>query len=282
MGTFHEYKKRFTLIELLAVIAVGILLTALAVPAFRSMTQANRVAECAGNLKGFLERARVRAANERCCVAVILPNGEVSNALKQYRLGGCRLAYVEKNVSGEYIFGRWLDEEWTKAPAGTLLSQTGSSAFASDGGDITGCTLKITDELVGAAACLSQVSAIRSDDGSTALNAGQCKTVQIRHFVFSNRLHLIPSDRAHLVTVGFARATLELGSLFELHGHGRSLDNEVKALVGVVRDHYGQHLASLVLHELHTLELAQPLHTYTNLYSLVASKLGHALLAKSR
>lgn len=172
MGTIHEYKSRFTLIELVAVIAVGILLTALAVPAFRTLMRANRVAEYAGNVKSALERARVRAVNERCHVALIFPNGAVSDAVKRYRLGGCRSAYVEKTVSGDYTFSKWLDPSWQTAPRGALLSQVASSAFAADGGDVTGCTEKLADALAGAEDCLTPVAAIKDDDGSTSLNAG--------------------------------------------------------------------------------------------------------------
>lgn len=160
MSTVHGYKKFFTLIELLAVIAVGILLTALAVPAFRSLTRSRQIDVCAANIKNALERARVRAVNERCYVAVILPNGEVIDSLKRYRLGGCRLAYAEKTVSGDYTFSQWLDSEWREMPAGVLLSQVKSSEFDRDGGDITGCTSKITDALAGADACMNQISGI--------------------------------------------------------------------------------------------------------------------------
>ena len=172
MGTGHDHKKSFTLIELLAVIAVGALLTLLAVPAFRAMTRYDAVDDCAGNIKNALERARVRAVNEHCYVAVILPNGAVSEALKPYRLGGSRLAYVEKTVAGDYAFGKWLDPEWRAAPRGALLSRVDSAAFVPEGGDVTGCTANITDALAGAASCLSPVSGLKADDGATALDAG--------------------------------------------------------------------------------------------------------------
>ena len=172
MGTIRGYRNSFTLIELVAVIAVGILLTALAVPAFRTLMRANRVAEYAGNVKSALERARVRAVNERCYVALIFPNGAVSDALKRCRLGGCRSAYVEKTVSGGYTFGKWLDQSWQTTPPGVLLSQVKDAAFTTDGGDVTGCTEKITDALAGAADCLTPVAAIKADDGSTSLEAG--------------------------------------------------------------------------------------------------------------
>ena len=193
MSTGHEYKKRFTLIELLAVIGVGILLTALAVPAFRSLTQSDRVAEGAADIKNALERARVRAVNERCHVAVILPNGAVSAALQPYRLGGCRLAYVEKTVSGEYAFVKWLDPEWRKMSAGALLSQVGTSAFVPDGGDITGCTLKLTDALAGADTSLTAVSGIKGDDAA-ALDAGEYPAL-----IFTPQGDAVGGGKCHLL-----------------------------------------------------------------------------------
>ena len=234
MSTVHEHKKRFTLIELLAVIAVGILLTALAVPAFRSMTRENYVSECAGNLKKVLSRARVRAVNERCYVAAILPNGVVSEGLKEYRLGGCRCAYVEKTVSGEYTFSKWLDPEWVKAPAGALLSQVGSSEFVSDGGDITGCTLKISDALAGAAACLGKVGAIRGDDGSTALDAGEYCAL-----IFTPQGSVVGSGKCYLL-ISEARVADDDSIVYPTAftvGAGRSANNivlKLNKLTGIV------------------------------------------------
>ncbi len=174
MSTIHKNKKLFTLIELLAVIAVGILLTSLAVPGFRSLTRSSRVDECAANVKSALEQARVRAVNGRIYVAVILPNGSVSDELKQYRLGGFRLARVEKTVSGDYTFYDWIDTSWRRGPRGAALSQLKSSPFVPEGGDLTGCTEKITDALAGATECLGEVAGIKADDSSTPLDAGDC------------------------------------------------------------------------------------------------------------
>ena len=173
MSTVHDNRKVFTLIELLVVISIGILLTSLAVPTFRSMTRANLVGECAGSIKSVLERARVRAVNERCFVAAVFPNGGVSEALKPCRLGGFRLAYVEMSVSGKYTFLKWLDPEWRRTAAGALLSRVDSSVFIPEGGDITGCTAKITDALAGAAGCFEEISGLKDDDGSTVLDAGE-------------------------------------------------------------------------------------------------------------
>ena len=171
MSTVHCHKKSFTLVELLVVIAIGVMLTLLAIPAFRGMMRANAVDDCAATLKNALERARVRAVSEHCYVAVILPNGAVSEALKPYRLGGSRLAYVDKNVSGEYTFSRWLDPTWRSAPRGALLSRVDTAAFVPQDGGITGCTVKITDALAGAPGVLAPVSGIKGDDGA-ALDAG--------------------------------------------------------------------------------------------------------------
>ena len=172
MGTLHVGRKFFTLIELLAVLALAVLLSALAVPAFSGLSRADKVNEAAAVFKRALEYARVRAVNDRCCVAVILPNGGVSTAIERYRLAGCRLAYVEKSPSGDYAFTKWLDRSWRAFPRGGLLVKASSSAFVPDAsGDILDCTAAIGDRLAGASECLVEVADLKDDAGSP-LNAG--------------------------------------------------------------------------------------------------------------
>ena len=234
MSTVRGYRKCFTLIELLAVIAVGILMTALAVPAFRSLMRANQVADCAATAKSVLERARVRAVNERCCIAVILPNGEVSDALKQYRLSGSRLAYVEKNVSGDYTFSKWLDPAWQKFPTGALLSRVDDAVFVPQDGDITGCTPNLSAALTGAADCFSRISGIKDDDGSASLDAGEHCAL-----IYTAQGSVVGSGKCYLL---FSEARLADGETIVYPtavtpGSGRSANNivlKLNKLTGIV------------------------------------------------
>ena len=91
MDNILRYGRRFTLIELLAVVALISMLMALGVPAFARMIRGNKVDECARNIKLALEQAQMRAASERRHVAVIFPNGSsVDSSLNPYRLSGFR------------------------------------------------------------------------------------------------------------------------------------------------------------------------------------------------
>ena len=62
MGISRIGKYRFTLVELLAVVALIGMLMALGVPAFARMIRGNKVDECARSIKLGLEQAQMRAA----------------------------------------------------------------------------------------------------------------------------------------------------------------------------------------------------------------------------
>lgn len=170
MNKIKVCKARFTLVELLAVVALMALLMGLGVPAFARMIRGSRVDDTARNIKLALEQAQMRAASERRHVAVIFPNGSVADKLKPYRLGGCRLAYVRKN-DANYKFIGWVEgSDWNNAPNGAILTRVKTGEFSSSGGDIdngdvTGCTEKVTDTLKGAGE-LKTVTEVKDDDGS--------------------------------------------------------------------------------------------------------------------
>lgn len=178
MDRIERYRTRFTLIELLAVVALISLLMAIGVPAFSRMIRGSRVDECARNIKLGLEQAQMRAASERRYVAVIFPNGkddDVDTTLRAYRLGGFRSAFVNKN-GGNYDFVRWLDAEWRNAPNGAILTRIDTSEFTTSEGDVTGCTAKATDVLKGAKTDaderLKKVTGVKNDDGN-AISVGE-------------------------------------------------------------------------------------------------------------
>ena len=178
MDGIRRHKTRFTLIELLAVVALISVLMAVGVPAFARMVRGSKVDESARNIKLALEQAQMRAASERCYVAVIFPNGSVSDQLKPYRLGGFRTAYVKYTVDDEgneeYKFSKWADDEWRNAPDGAILTRIGDSDFtpAADAADITisGCTAAANSSLQGAGS-LAEITGVKDDSGGD-LNVG--------------------------------------------------------------------------------------------------------------
>ena len=176
---------RFTLIELLVVVALTSMLMGLGVPAFVRMIRGNKVDECARNIKLGLEQAQMRAASERCKAAVIFPSGgNVSDALKTYRLGGFRTAFVKNRGSlKNFKFVRWLDPEWRGQPNGAMLVKVGTSSFTSagesaSGADVTGCTEKITDELAGSGS-LYEISSVKEIQGSSTVSVNVGKNTAI-------------------------------------------------------------------------------------------------------
>ena len=201
MDRIERYKSRFTLIELLAVVALISLLMAIGVPAFSRMIRGSRVDECARNIKLGLEQAQMRAASERRHVAVIFPNGSDSNVadkLKPYRLGGFRTAYVNKNGTA-YDFVGWVDgSDWRNAPNGAILTRIDTSKFTTESnGDVTGCTAKATDALKGATGSLKSLSGVKDDDGTTALEAGANTALIFTPYgevVSTSKLYLLVSE----------------------------------------------------------------------------------------
>lgn len=170
MYRFQRYKRRFTLIELLAVVALISMLMMVGVPAFARMIRGSKVDESARNIKLALEQAQMRAASERCYVAVIFPNGDVTDSVVPYRLGGFRTAYVKKKAGGGYEFSKWVDPEWRNAPSGALLVKIDTGSFSTTDNDVTGCTEKSDDDLEGANA-LKEITGVK--EGNSELKVGK-------------------------------------------------------------------------------------------------------------
>jgi len=117
---------RFTLIELLAVMAIASLLVGLMLPAFNRMLAGNKVDDMAVRLKLGLELAQATAASKNRYVALVLPNGSDSTItdeeVQQHRLGGYRMAYVAKS-GNNWNFENWVEgSDWRNAPAGAVLA----------------------------------------------------------------------------------------------------------------------------------------------------------------
>ncbi len=116
---------RFTLIEMLAVVAIASILIALITPAVQNLMFGSRVDQCVSNFKLGLEQAQSKAIASRRYVALVLPyNHENTTSAtmqyNQYCKGGYRMAYVTK--SGEYYnFDRWVEhQDWKNPNAGAL------------------------------------------------------------------------------------------------------------------------------------------------------------------
>ncbi|MDD3886854.1 MAG: type II secretion system protein [Victivallaceae bacterium] len=87
-------KRRFSLIELLAVMAIFGLLLTLLLPSFNRMINGSKVDQMSSQLKLELERAQSRAVTSRRYVALILPYYKSYIDDMDSCFGGSRMAYV--------------------------------------------------------------------------------------------------------------------------------------------------------------------------------------------
>ena len=108
-------KQRFTLIEMLAVIAIVSILIAILAPAFNRMLFGNKVDQCAANLKLGFELAQARAISSRKYVAMVMPTDrDIINdrKLRNFCNGGFRLAYVRN--TGTATAPSWTFDSWVE------------------------------------------------------------------------------------------------------------------------------------------------------------------------
>ena len=126
-------KSRFTLIEMLAVVAISSILIALITPAVQGLMFGSRVDQYASNFKLGMEQAQSKAFASRKYVALVLPyNHSVTNDLTPYCKGGYRMAYVTRDGSS-YNFERWIDNnDWKNPNAGALCVDITNAGPASD------------------------------------------------------------------------------------------------------------------------------------------------------
>ena len=118
-------KSRFTLIEMLAVVAIASILIALITPAVQNLMFGSRVDQCTSNFKLGLEQAQSKAIASRKYVALVLPfnHKNTDSDSKQYNIycrSGYRMAYVTRD-GDNYNFDRWVEnQDWKNPNAGAL------------------------------------------------------------------------------------------------------------------------------------------------------------------
>ncbi len=117
-------KSSFTLIEILAVIALLSVLISVFAPAFSRMMFGSKVDQMASNFKTGMEMAQSKAVASRKYVAMIIPCNYAAITdpkLKPYCNGGYRLAFVKKDGE-DWKFVGWVPgSNWTNIADGAML-----------------------------------------------------------------------------------------------------------------------------------------------------------------
>jgi len=117
-----KIKKSFTLIEMIAVVAIAGALIAMFVPAFSRMMFGSKVDQAASDFKLGLEMAQAQAVSSRKYVAMVIPQyyGKADKRLQPYCDGGYRLAFVDKEG---HFFGWVPGSSWRNAADGARFLQ---------------------------------------------------------------------------------------------------------------------------------------------------------------
>lgn len=136
-------KQRFTLIEMLAVVAIASILIALITPAVQALLFGNRVDQYASNFKLAMEQAQSKAVAARKYVALVMPfdHANAANEMKKFCKGGYRMAYVKKDGT-TFSFVNWVDNsEWKNPNDGAMLvSVEGNATDAEKAPEVPGET----------------------------------------------------------------------------------------------------------------------------------------------
>ena len=130
-------KTSFSLIELLAVMAISIILLAITIPAFNSMAKGQKVEVAARTIGSQLKAVRSYAITNREFIALIIPTTESLSSEYLYK------AYRPCIVNSSFVFQGWVSgEKWEFMPTGTAILDvdgtlghiaTGAGSFTSAG-----------------------------------------------------------------------------------------------------------------------------------------------------
>ncbi len=117
--------QNFTLIEMMAVMIIAAVLTALAVPAFKALTTGSSVGETSAIFKNSLDVAQSRAISSRRYIGVIIDyRCERQNAddMQAVRLAVLKITRDSSGTIKQYEFDGWLpDSQWQVLEYGASL-----------------------------------------------------------------------------------------------------------------------------------------------------------------
>lgn len=115
--------KRFSLIEMIAVIAIIGILMAITLPAFLTMTKGQSVELAAREIGSKLKAVRSYAITNRvkCALVFITSNNDTTDN-DRYRFRAYRTCIVTGSTTTGWTFSKWVpDEKWEFLPTGVII-----------------------------------------------------------------------------------------------------------------------------------------------------------------
>ncbi len=122
---------RYTLVELLVVVAIAAVILGIATPAFTAMMKGGAMTSTTRELAAKIKAARSYAAANNCYVALVFPTGtNLEDTGKTDFYFRCyRPCTVYKNESDGWVFDSWIDgENWKLMNKGIVIN-TGDKDF---------------------------------------------------------------------------------------------------------------------------------------------------------
>ena len=113
---------RYTLVELLVVVAIAAVILGIATPAFTAMMKGGAMTSTTRELAAKIKATRSYAVN--CYVALVFPTGKDEAKIKTtFNFRTYRPCIVYKDSSDEWEFDSWIDgENWKTMNKGILIA----------------------------------------------------------------------------------------------------------------------------------------------------------------
>ena len=133
--------RHFTLLELIVVMGILVLLSAVAIPAYSSLFSGRKTTLAANKLNGAVMEARAYAVSNKVYTALVFLNEKVSSntSTKGYvRFRLAELYHDPESTDNNYIWSRWANgSDYVILPENTMIP-SGDQYFGSTSSDTSG------------------------------------------------------------------------------------------------------------------------------------------------